>query len=122
MGIQFDFAKCVDSIPYSVIWDVLSYHGCDLSFIFLLRNLYTNMNRCFRYAGCLGSFWMATNGLLQGDPLSVVILLRPLLSRLMTVDDISVYAFAMTLPSYFPLGTHFPMRSIFYNFSVQLLT
>ncbi len=55
------------------------------------------MNRCFRYAGCLGSFWMATNGLLQGDPLSVVILncvSRPLLSRLMTVDDISVYAFA----------------------------
>ena len=46
-GIQFDFAKCFDSIPYS--------------------------------------FCTATNGLLQGDPLSVVIrncVLRPLLSEL----------------------------------------
>ena len=23
-GIQFDFAKCFDSIPYTVIWDVLA--------------------------------------------------------------------------------------------------
>ena len=28
-GIQFDFAKCFDSIPYSVIWDTLSLYGCD---------------------------------------------------------------------------------------------
>ena len=55
------------------------------------------MNRCFRYAGCLVSFWMATNGLLQGDLLSVVIfncVLRPLLSRLTTVDDVSIFVFA----------------------------
>ena len=44
-GIQFDFAKCFDSIPYSVIWDELSYHGCDTHFITLLRHLYTNMHR-----------------------------------------------------------------------------
>ena len=99
-GVQFDFAKCFDSIPYSVIFNVLTYHGCDPTFIALLCNLYTNMTRCFRYAGCLGSFWMATNGLLQGDPLSVVILncvLCPLLSKLSTMGDISVYAFAEDL-------------------------
>ena len=52
------------------------------------------MKRCFRYAGCLGSFWQATNGLLQGDPLSVVILncvLSPLLRKL---SGITTYAFA----------------------------
>ena len=96
-GIQFDFAKCFDSIPYSVIWDVLSYHGCDSSFITLLHHLYTNMQRCFRYAGCIGSFWQATNGLLQGDPLSVVILncvLAPLLRQLSCISGLTTYAFA----------------------------
>ena len=41
-GIQFDFAKCFDSIPYTVIWDTLQYHGCDTNLISLLRHLYTN--------------------------------------------------------------------------------
>ena len=96
-GIQFDFAKCFDSIPYSIIWDTLSYHGCDANFILLLRHLYTHMHRCFRYAGCIGSFWQATNGLLQGDPLSVIILncvLCPLLRQLSLIPGLSVYAFA----------------------------
>ena len=47
--------------------------------------------------GCIGSFWYATNGLLQGNPLSVVILncvLCPLVNRLSTMEDLSVYAFA----------------------------
>ena len=96
-GIQFDFAKCFDSIPYSVIWDILFYHGCDTNFITLLPHLYTNMQRCFRYAGCIGSFWQATNGLLQGDPLSVVILncvLAPLLRQLSHISGLTTYAFA----------------------------
>ena len=55
------------------------------------------MNRCFRYAGCVGTFWHATNGLLQGDPLSVVILncvLCPLLRQLSSLSDLTVYACA----------------------------
>ncbi len=96
-GIQFDFAKCFDSIPYSVIWDVLLYHGCDVAFTNLLQQLYTNMQRCFRYAGCIGTFWRAANGLLQGDPLSVVILncvLAPLLRQLSLITGLTTYAFA----------------------------
>ncbi len=96
-GIQFGFAKCFDSIPYSIIWETLLYYGCDPSLVSLLRHLYTHMSRCFRYAGCLGSFWTATNGLLQGDPLSVVILnciLCPLLDELSGLGDLTIYAFA----------------------------
>ena len=73
-GLQFDFAKCFDSIPYKIIWTALRHFGCDSALVDLLSHLYSNISRCFRYAGCLGSFWFATNGLLQGDPLSVVIL------------------------------------------------
>ena len=96
-GLQFDFAKCFDSIPYSVIWSALRYYGCDPALVDLLSHLYSNISRCFRYAGCLGSFWFATNGLLQGDPLSVVILncvLCPLVTRLSVLGDLTVYAFA----------------------------
>ena len=46
-GVQFDFAKCFDSIPYSVIWDTLQYHGCDPKLISLLQNLYTRMHKAF---------------------------------------------------------------------------
>ena len=96
-GLQFDFAKCFDSIPYSVIWSALRYYGCDPTLVNLLSHLYSHISRCFRYAGCLGSFWHATNGLLQGDPLSVVILncvLCPLATHLSALGDLSVYAFA----------------------------
>ena len=96
-GIQFDFAKCFDSIPYTVIWDVLIYHGCDPRLVALLRDLYHHIQRRFRYAGCVGAPWQATNGLLQGDPLSVVVLncvLCPLLRRLQEIPDLSSYAFA----------------------------
>ena len=68
---------------------------CDPRFIELLKSLYSNMNRCFRYAGCLGTTWHATNGLLQA--LSVVVLncvLRPLVGQLMNITDVSVFAFA----------------------------
>lgn len=84
-------------ILYSIIWSVLQHYGCDPAFIALLSHLYTNISRCFRYAGCIGSFWCATNGLLQGDPLSVVILncvLCPLVTRLSSIGDLSLYAFA----------------------------
>ena len=40
-GVQFDFAKCFDSIPYSVIWDTLQYHGCDPKLISLYSKLFT---------------------------------------------------------------------------------
>ena len=96
-GLQFDFAKCFDSIPYTVIWSALRHYGCDSALVDLLSHLYSNISRCFRYAGCLGSFWFATNGLLQGDPLSVVILncvLCPLVTRLSSLNDLTVYAFA----------------------------
>ena len=55
------------------------------------------MQRCFRYAGCIGSFWQATNGLLQRDPLSVVILncvLAPLLRQLSCISGLTTYVFA----------------------------
>lgn len=109
-GIQFDFAKCVDSIPYTVIWDVLLYHGCGPMFFQIFPNLYIYGNAAAipLCPGCLGSPWAATNGLWQGDPLSVVILncvLRPLLRRLACIPDLTGYAFALILLSFPLLGT-----------------
>lgn len=78
-------------------WNTLLYHGCDPKFVEFLTNLYEGLKRRFRYAGCLGKVWTATNGVLQGDPLSVVILncvLHPLLSRLSSIPNLTCYAFA----------------------------
>ena len=38
-GLQFDFAKCFDSIPYSAIWSTLRHYGCDSTFVDLLSHL-----------------------------------------------------------------------------------
>ena len=70
---------------------LISFPSCET---FIL--IWSNMHRCFRYAGCLGSFWHATNGLLQGDPLSVVILncvFCPLLCKLSLIPGLTFYAF-----------------------------
>ena len=95
-GLQFDFAKCFDSIPYSVIWSTLKHYGCDPDFVTkyaYVRAYFTLFPLC----GLYRFFWSATNGLLQGDPLSVVILncaFCPLVQKLSTIGDLSVYAFA----------------------------
>ena len=65
------------------MWDVLGYYGCDPSFITFLQGLHSNVQRCFRYAGCL--------------PLSVVIfnhVLKHFLEQLTLIDGRSIFAFA----------------------------
>ncbi len=65
-GIPFDVAERLDSIPFFVIWNTLTHHGC---------NIYITMfNDVLDMLGGLSSTWSASNGLLQGDPLSGVIL------------------------------------------------
>ena len=96
-GLQFDFAKCSDSIPYSVIWSTLKHYGCDPAFVTLLAHLYENISRCFRYAGWNGSLL----GLPQLACCKVILwvwssltLFRPLINRLSSIADPSVYALA----------------------------
>ena len=69
------------------------------------------------------SFWQATNGLLQGDPLSVVVILNcvlcPLLCQLSSISGLSVYAFADCLLF---MGYLTPSLSFFWVCSVQVPT
>ena len=39
-----------------------------------LSGMYTQLTRCFEIIGCLCSFFAATNGILQGCPLSVILI------------------------------------------------
>ena len=32
-GLQFDFAKCFDSVPYSITWSTLKHYGRDPNFV-----------------------------------------------------------------------------------------
>ena len=96
-GLQFDFAKCFDSIPYSVVWSTLKHYGCDSSFVDLLSHLYTNFTLfplCGMHRLLLVCYqWFITRGPFkccysQLSPLSFII------NRLSTMEGLSVYAFA----------------------------
>ena len=110
-GIQFDFAKCFDSIPYSVIWDTLSYHGCDANFILLLRHLYTNMHTVgvFVMQDVSVHFGMLQMAFYKATPWAVLSLIASFalyfVSYLLFLDSLST-PLLMTLLSFLLLGIH----------------
>ena len=54
------------------------------------------MRRAFRLAGSLGEWWRATNGTLQGCPVSVVLINLPTSIRKMEIDDMRKHVVVAT--------------------------
>ena len=48
--------------------------GMDYRVLRALAAMYRQLRRAFRLAGALGAWWQATNGILQGCPLSVILI------------------------------------------------
>eukprot|EP00973_Karenia_brevis_P005462 744611-Karenia_brevis.AAC.1 len=48
--------------------------GMDLSILKALRSMYANLRRRFKVCGCIGKEFIASNGLLQGCPISVILI------------------------------------------------
>jgi hypothetical protein len=73
-GIHFDYKKCYDQIP----WQLVTYLADTMQMSNRIKNPTQLMNqtvyRRFKNGHGLGKRWKSTNGLLQGCPLSVVIL------------------------------------------------
>ena len=46
----------------------------ELGILRALTGMYRQLRRAFKVSGCLGSWWRATNGILQGCPLSVILI------------------------------------------------
>jgi hypothetical protein len=73
-GVLLDYAKCFDRLPHGVMLRLASESGASHRLMNPLRSMYSNLRRRFKFCGGVGEVFKATNGILQGCPLSVVLL------------------------------------------------
>ena len=72
-GMSIDYVKCFDLIPQAVVLALALELGMDPGTCRALGAMYKQLRRAFKIAGALGLWWQATNGILQGCPLSVIL-------------------------------------------------
>ena len=68
--------------------------------------MYSQLRRKFKIKGCLGAWWQATNGILQGCPLSVIAINALTTMWKCIIDDIKKPVVVAT--KRLPLQTHEP--------------
>eukprot|EP00660_Eupelagonema_oceanica_P019607 gene19607-biopygen16350 len=73
-GLSIDWAKCFDRLPQGILLRLLERMGLAERVLRPLRTMYARLRRRFRAAGGVGGEFLATNGILQGCPLSVALL------------------------------------------------
>ena len=76
--MSIDYKKCFDLIPWAVVLLVAAELGMAPAVCRALGAMYRQLRRSFKIAGCLGLWWRATNGILQGCPLSVILVNVPM--------------------------------------------
>ena len=72
-GDEHRCKKCFDLIPQAVVLRVAAELGMAPAVCRALGAMYRQLPRSFKIAGCLGLWWRTTNGILQGCPLSVIL-------------------------------------------------
>lgn len=73
-GLKFDFAKCFDRLPHNVLLKLVQRMGMSSRILGPLNTMYLKLVRRFKFAGSVGKEFKATNGILQGCPISVILL------------------------------------------------
>ena len=73
-GFGMDDVKCFDLIPQQIVLRVAIEQGMHAGTHKALAGMYIQLTRCFKIMGCLCSFFSATNGILQGRPLNVILI------------------------------------------------
>ena len=73
-GISLDYGKCFDRVPVHIVLELASASGMPPQLVTPLQSLYANLVRRFRVGRGVGQEFRATNGIIQGCPLSVVLL------------------------------------------------
>ena len=69
--VGLDYIKIFDRVPQKIVLEVATVFGLDKGVCRALQSMHSSPRRAFKINGCLGSFFQATNGILQGCPLSV---------------------------------------------------
>jgi len=73
-GISLDYGKCFDRVPVHIVLNLALEAGLPPQLVTPLRSLYEKLVRRFRVGNGVGQEFKATNGIIQGCPLSVVLL------------------------------------------------
>ena len=73
-GIALDFSKCFDRIPQRLVLSLAKTLGLHLRVLRPLENIYQSLRRRFKYPLGLGREFEVTNGILQGCPISIVLI------------------------------------------------
>lgn len=81
-GLALDFSKCFDRVPRKLVLELMSELGMHEDILRPLRTMYASMTRRFKMSLGVGEEFEVTNGILQGCPISVI-LINALLSVLM---------------------------------------
>ena len=73
-GIALDYSKCFDRVPIDIVFKLARCIGMPWQILTPLRSMYANLKRRFVFAGAIGKSFVSTNGILQGCPLSIIML------------------------------------------------
>ncbi|KAJ9463845.1 RNA-directed DNA polymerase from mobile element jockey [Diplonema papillatum] len=87
--VALDFAKCFDRVPQGIVLSLAEEMGLDARILRPLRAMYRGMKRRFKLPLGVGSEFEVTNGILQGCPLSVI-LINALLSVVLRAVSVRV--------------------------------
>ena len=73
-GISYDFEKCFDRVPVGLAVNILRARGCDNRVCKALDGFYSSHVQHFRLEGHYDEPLRPANGLVQGCPLSMLVL------------------------------------------------
>ena len=73
-GLSYDFEKAFDRVPFQLAINILRARGCDEKICRTLNNFYNGHNKLFKIDEHYDQPFIPTNGIIQGCPLSMLIL------------------------------------------------
>ena len=71
---DWDISKCFERVLVSIVFHLAQHQGMPTNVIRPLRSMYENLQRRLNLGGHIGDPFKATDGILQGCPLSVLLL------------------------------------------------
>ena len=87
-GIALDFAKCFDWVPQNLVLALVEKLGLHPRILRPIEMMYRSLRRRFKYPLGVGQSFEVTNGILQGCPISIVLInaLLSVLSRAIVAE------------------------------------
>ena len=86
-GIAVDLAKAFDNVPIAITFEICRKMGMAPEILQALRGMYKQIKRRFKIGTYVGEAFVSTNGILQGCPLSVMLLNALMCTLTLCLED-----------------------------------